>query len=90
MSRDIGQLDEQIERLRSGGTLSENEVKALCETVSLLSLSSSVFLCAGAVYICFPPRLLSLFVLPFFCHVANIRQRRFYHVNRMFNQFKHL
>lgn len=33
MSRDIGQLDEQIERLRGGGTLSENEVRALCETV---------------------------------------------------------
>lgn len=29
------ELDEQIERLRKGGTLSENEVKALCEKVSL-------------------------------------------------------
>jgi hypothetical protein len=28
------QLDEQIERLRGGGTLSENEVKALCDKVS--------------------------------------------------------
>ena len=33
MSRDLAQLDEQIERLRAGGTLSENEVRALCEKV---------------------------------------------------------
>jgi hypothetical protein len=40
MSRDIGQLDEQIERLRGGGTLSENEVRALCETVSWATSTS--------------------------------------------------
>ena len=32
---DVGQLDEQIERLRTGGTLSENEVKVLCDKVSI-------------------------------------------------------
>jgi hypothetical protein len=29
------ELDEQIERLRKGDTLAENEVKALCEKVSI-------------------------------------------------------
>lgn len=29
-----GEIDEQIERLRKGNTLPENEVKALCEKVS--------------------------------------------------------
>ena len=32
---DVDQLDEQIERLRTGGTLSENEVKVLCDKVSI-------------------------------------------------------
>ena len=31
---DVDQLDEQIERLRGGGTLTENEVKVLCDKVS--------------------------------------------------------
>ena len=31
---DVAQLDEQIERLREGGTLTENEVKVLCDKVS--------------------------------------------------------
>lgn len=31
-----GDIDEHIQRLRSGGTLTENEVKALCEKVSFL------------------------------------------------------
>lgn len=31
---DVAQLDEQIERLRGGGTLTENEVKVLCDKVS--------------------------------------------------------
>ena len=30
---DVDQLDEQIERLRGGGTLTENEVKVLCDKV---------------------------------------------------------
>lgn len=39
MASPTSELDEQIERLRKGGTLSENEVKALCEKVSLLHFS---------------------------------------------------
>jgi len=31
---DVDMLDEQIGRLRSGGTLTENEVKVLCDKVS--------------------------------------------------------
>jgi hypothetical protein len=34
MSLDSSNLDAQIERLREGGTLSEHEVKALCDQVS--------------------------------------------------------
>jgi hypothetical protein len=34
MRGDIDHLDEQIERLRNGGTLTENEVKILCDKVS--------------------------------------------------------
>jgi len=33
MTANLAQLDEQIDRLRGGGTLSENEVKALCDKV---------------------------------------------------------
>lgn len=33
---DVDQLDSQIARLRSGGTLTENEVKVLCDKVSIL------------------------------------------------------
>lgn len=32
---DVDQLDSQIARLRSGGTLTENEVKVLCDKVSI-------------------------------------------------------
>lgn len=35
MVLDIATLDEKIERLREGDTLTENEVKALCEKVRL-------------------------------------------------------
>ena len=35
MRGDIDHLDEQIERLRNGGTLTENEVKILCDKVSM-------------------------------------------------------
>ena len=34
MRGDIDHLDEQIDRLRNGGTLTENEVKILCDKVS--------------------------------------------------------
>lgn len=34
MASATSELDEQIERLRKGDTLAENEVKALCEKVS--------------------------------------------------------
>jgi hypothetical protein len=33
MASATSELDEQIERLRKGDTLAENEVKALCEKV---------------------------------------------------------
>lgn len=33
MARPTIDIDEQIDRLRAGGTLTENEVKALCEKV---------------------------------------------------------
>lgn len=33
MSFDMSKLDSHIERLRTGDTLTENEVKALCEKV---------------------------------------------------------
>ena len=33
MGQETHALDEQIERLRGGSTLSENEVRALCEKV---------------------------------------------------------
>lgn len=33
MSLDIAALDDHIERLRKGETLTENEVRALCEKV---------------------------------------------------------
>lgn len=36
---DVDQLDEQIERLRNGGTLTENEVKVLCDKVRSLCCS---------------------------------------------------
>lgn len=37
------ELDEQIERLRKGDTLAENEVKALCEKVSKPSVFKPAF-----------------------------------------------
>ena len=36
MSVDTSNLDSQIERLRQGDTLSEHEVKALCDQVSIV------------------------------------------------------
>jgi hypothetical protein len=33
MSSQYGDIDEHIDRLKSGGTLTENEVKNLCEKV---------------------------------------------------------
>ena len=33
MARQVMNIDDQIERLRAGGTLTENEVKDLCEKV---------------------------------------------------------
>jgi hypothetical protein len=39
MSSSTAEIDEQIERLRKGGTLAENEVKALCDKVSIMIVS---------------------------------------------------
>jgi hypothetical protein len=36
MSSSYTELDEQLEKLRKGDTLAENEVKALCEKVRLI------------------------------------------------------
>ena len=44
MSLDIAALDGHIERLRKGETLTENEVRALCEKVRYAFLRSSLFL----------------------------------------------
>lgn len=38
MSIDVNRLDEHIERLRGGDTLTENEVRALCEKVRIYRL----------------------------------------------------
>ena len=38
MSSTYGDIDEHIDRLKNGGTLTENEVKNLCEKVRLLLL----------------------------------------------------
>jgi hypothetical protein len=35
----VDQLDEQIARMKGGGTLSEQEVKVLCDRVSLGSIA---------------------------------------------------
>ena len=39
---DVDQLDEQIGRLRGGGTLSENEVKVLCDKVRSWNQTAAV------------------------------------------------
>jgi hypothetical protein len=49
MSIDVGRLDEHIERLRAGDTLTENEVRALCEKVRILS---AVFIVADEPLTC--------------------------------------
>lgn len=36
------EIDEHIERLRGGGTLTENEVKNLCEKVSIEYFTSNL------------------------------------------------
>ena len=46
MRGDIDHLDEQIDRLRNGGTLTENEVKILCDKVSsVCALPGMICLC---------------------------------------------
>ena len=48
---DVDQLDEQIERIRGGGALTENEVKVLCDKVNKTTKQNTrigvrfVFLC---------------------------------------------
>ncbi len=49
MRGDIDSLDEQIERLRNGGTLMENEVKILCDKVSSAGMNFSWLVCGLAV-----------------------------------------
>ena len=46
MGQETAGLDEQIERLRGGDTLSENEVRALCEKVRFCLC---VVLCYGDI-----------------------------------------
>jgi hypothetical protein len=50
MTFDLSKLDEQVEKLRKGDTLSETEVKALCEKVrrrqyQIAKISREVGLC---------------------------------------------
>ena len=49
MRGDIDNLDEQIDRLRNGGTLTENEVKILCDKVSA---SGMIFYMVGVCVVC--------------------------------------
>eukprot|EP00804_Cyclotella_cryptica_P012822 CCRYP_010575-RD/>CCRYP_010575-RD protein AED:0.43 eAED:0.43 QI:167/1/0.5/1/1/1/2/0/139 len=50
---DIDQLDEQIERLRGGGTLTENEVKVLCDKAKeILREESNVQPVSAPVTVC--------------------------------------
>jgi hypothetical protein len=46
MALDVAKLDEHIQSLREGNTLTENEVKQLCEKVSHLQL-----LCLGLDFV---------------------------------------
>jgi serine/threonine-protein phosphatase 2A catalytic subunit len=43
MSSQYGDIDEHIDRLKNGGTLTENEVKNLCEKVREISRRCSFF-----------------------------------------------
>mmetsp|Transcript_7637 Transcript_7637/g.10928 ORF Transcript_7637/g.10928 Transcript_7637/m.10928 type:complete len:125 (+) Transcript_7637:42-416(+) len=53
MATGYGDIDEQIERLRSGGTLTENEVKVLCEKAKeILQDESNVQPVSAPVTIC--------------------------------------
>ena len=45
MGPESNALDEQIERLRGGDTLTENEVRALCEKVRHLLIAAAMFVC---------------------------------------------
>jgi len=75
----IFQVDEQIERVKGGGTLSENEIKELCEKVSKLCVSQSfssylLFSLDSGEAFSFP-------LLHFGCmydiyHVAKVRHRK--------------
>ena len=47
MSSGHAEIDEQIERLRKGDTLAENEVKALCDKVSNLLEAQQAPTCCG-------------------------------------------
>jgi hypothetical protein len=49
MSLDTAKIDEHIERLREGNTLTENEVKALCEKVRFPILARPISLLACGV-----------------------------------------
>ena len=44
MSAGISQIDEHIERVRAGGSLSENEVKELCDKVSLSGCDTPIII----------------------------------------------
>ena len=42
MSLEIAKLDEHIQALRNGNTLTENEVKALCEKVCVAQVATTL------------------------------------------------
>jgi len=53
MARDIGRIDEQIQRLRNGGSLTEIEVKELCDQAKeILSSESNVQPVNAPVTVC--------------------------------------
>eukprot|EP00984_Skeletonema_dohrnii_P004711 scaffold1658_cov104-Skeletonema_dohrnii-CCMP3373.AAC.1 len=74
---DVDQLDSQIARLRSGGTLTENEVKVLCDKCRSLHTLISLE----------PP--LTLIPVPTIINVMTTcsfsRQKKFCKKNPMFN-----
>ncbi len=68
MSAQYGDIDEHIERLKNGGTLTENEVKNLCEKVRGRFIFLLLIIIAGSgnfavVYFVIPP-LASISTLP--------------------------
>ncbi len=65
---DVDQLDSQIARLRSGGTLTENEVKVLCDKVSIEFCKLLLLCCVGhcSIFAAWITAQLVLLIHPFY------------------------